>query len=112
MDRLTPLQTPANPYSPGFREWARVTTIRLPELPMGWPRATAPPLTVEARFSGRGSRIVERRPLDALTVDFGRVEAENLLIGKGDCRESLVDLELGDVGDLEAGPLKREGHGQ
>jgi len=40
-----PLQIEAQPYSPFFNKWARVTTILQPEEPIGWPRATAPPAT-------------------------------------------------------------------
>jgi len=37
-----PLQMPAIPLSPGRRLCTRWPTMRAPDMPMGWPRETAP----------------------------------------------------------------------
>jgi len=37
-----PLHIPASPLSPGARLWTRWATSRQPDIPMGWPRDTAP----------------------------------------------------------------------
>lgn len=49
-----PLQTPAQPYSPGCSWCASDTTMRQPDEPIGWPSDTPPPSTLTfdgSRFS-------------------------------------------------------------
>ena len=45
MDELPPppLQILAKPFCPFSSTWQRCVTIRAPDIPMGWPRLTAPP---------------------------------------------------------------------
>ena len=62
-----PLQMPAAPNSPDFNAWTRETTIREPELPMGWPRATAPLETIGVNNEA-GSK--HRQGLSPINVDL------------------------------------------
>ena len=86
-----PPQSAAAPRPPPRRRssWARCSTIRAPDMPIGWPIAIAPPLTLT--LSG---------PTPRSRMDWMR-----------DRGERLVDLDQVQVGHAQPGLAERAGDG-
>ena len=78
------MQIAATPFSPFFKAWTRVTTIRLPEDPMGFGSALT-------RVILSATHMAERHGTTS-DVDLLSRKAKDLLSTDGNDREGLVEL--------------------